>query len=230
VHVLAARSDALRSCLVIRFVRNDQRDVLFHRLTLPERGQPRRGCVALSRDDTRGAGGMEIHQVRYFLALCEEQNFTRAASRCGVAQPSLSRAIKLLEKELGGLLFDRDRVNTRLSDLGILVRPELVQIDRSATEAKRKAGKFPAARSVKSSQPRAMEAFMRAHHVIAVVAVLVIGLGAKQFLFPPKQADADIIVVPSASMNVLQMYSDIDMKTLPQQKMNDKTFVFADGD
>ena len=70
---------------------------------------------------------------------------------------------------------------------------------------------------------------MRAHHVIAVVAVLVIGLGAKQFLFPPKQADADIIAVPSASMNVLQMYSDIDMKTLPQQKMNDKTFVFADG-
>ena len=71
---------------------------------------------------------------------------------------------------------------------------------------------------------------MRAHHVIAVVAVLVIGVGAKQFLFPPKQADADTIVVPSASMNVLQMHSEIDMKTLPQQKMKDKTFVFADGD
>jgi transposase-like protein len=173
---------------------------------------------------------MEIHQVRYFLALCEERNFTRAARRCGVSQPSLTNAIKRLEVELGGSLFHRDRVNTRLSDLGTLVRPELVQIDRSATEAKRKAAKFPAARSVRSSQPRAMEAFMRAHHVIAVVAVLVIGLGAKQFWFPPKQADADIIPVANASMNVLQMHSEIDMKTLPQHKMNDKTFVFADGD
>jgi DNA-binding transcriptional LysR family regulator len=41
---------------------------------------------------------MEMHQVRYFLALCEERNFTRAAKRCGVAQPSLTHAIKQLEK------------------------------------------------------------------------------------------------------------------------------------
>lgn len=74
----------------------------------------------------------------------------------------------------------------------------------------------------------AMEAVMRAHHVITVVAVLVIGLGAKQFMFPPRQADASINVVPSASMNVLQMHSDIDMKNLPQQKMNDKAFIFTD--
>jgi len=68
---------------------------------------------------------------------------------------------------------------------------------------------------------------MRAHHhVIAVAVVLVIGLGAKQFLFPPKQAVAD--VVPTASGGILQMHNDIDMKQLPQQKMNDKTFVFTD--
>jgi hypothetical protein len=71
-----------------------------------------------------------------------------------------------------------------------------------------------------------MEAFMRAHHAIAVVAVLVVGLGAKQFLFPPKQADANIIAVPSASVNVLQMHWDIDTKSLPVQKMHDMTFVF----
>ena len=54
VPVLAARLDALRSRLVIRFVRNDQHDVLFHRLTLPERVQPRRGRGSLSRADARG--------------------------------------------------------------------------------------------------------------------------------------------------------------------------------
>ena len=65
---------------------------------------------------------------------------------------------------------------------------------------------------------------MRAHHAIAIIAVLVVGLGAKQLLFPPKQAEAD--TVPSASMNVLQMQSDVEMKTVPVQKMRDMTFVF----
>ena len=40
---------------------------------------------------------MEMHQVRYFLAVCETLNFTRAAERCNVAQPSLTRAIQKLE-------------------------------------------------------------------------------------------------------------------------------------
>ena len=67
---------------------------------------------------------------------------------------------------------------------------------------------------------------MRAHHVIAVVAVLVIGLGAKLYLFPPKQAEADDF--PTATMNVLQLHRDIDTKSLPVQKMGDKTFIFTD--
>jgi len=171
---------------------------------------------------------MEIHQVRYFLALCEERNFTRAAKRCGVSQPSLTNAIKRLEAELGGSLFYRDRVNTRLTNLGTLMRPELVRIDQSSTDAKRKAVKFLAMRSVKSSQPRAMEAFMRAHHVIAVVAVLVIGIGAKQFFFPPGKAEADIPVV---SMNVLQMHADHpNRNNHPVQKMHDMSFVFSEAD
>ena len=60
---------------------------------------------------------MELHQIRYFLALCEELNFTRAAERCQVAQSSLTRAIKALEIEFGGALFHRERANTHLSKL-----------------------------------------------------------------------------------------------------------------
>ena len=50
---------------------------------------------------------MEMHQIRYFLMLAETLNFTRAAEQCHVSQPALTRAIKLLEEELGGLLFSR---------------------------------------------------------------------------------------------------------------------------
>jgi DNA-binding transcriptional LysR family regulator len=45
---------------------------------------------------------MEMQQVRYFLATASELNFTRAAERCNVTQPSLTRAIRHLEDELGG--------------------------------------------------------------------------------------------------------------------------------
>ena len=52
---------------------------------------------------------MEMHQVRYFLAVAQELNFSRAAEKCNVSQPSLSRAIQQLEGELGGPLYNRER-------------------------------------------------------------------------------------------------------------------------
>jgi LysR family transcriptional regulator, hydrogen peroxide-inducible genes activator len=68
---------------------------------------------------------MEMHQVRYFLSLAEELNFTRASEKCNVTQPALSRAIKLLEEELGGTLLCRERASTHLTDLGHMIRPHL---------------------------------------------------------------------------------------------------------
>jgi DNA-binding transcriptional LysR family regulator len=85
---------------------------------------------------------MEMHQVRYFLAVCDELNFTRAAEKCHVAQPSLTRAIKLLEDELGGPLFHRERANTHLSELGRMVRPYLSEVYDQAQTAKRQAQDF----------------------------------------------------------------------------------------
>ena len=79
---------------------------------------------------------MEMHQIRYFLAVCDELNFTRAAERCNVTQPALTRAIQKLEEELGGLLFRRERNLTHVTDLGQLMRPHLEQV-LSETEAAR---------------------------------------------------------------------------------------------
>jgi LysR family transcriptional regulator, hydrogen peroxide-inducible genes activator len=87
---------------------------------------------------------MEMQQVRYFLAVCEELNFTRAAEKCHVAQPSLTRAIKLLEDELGGPLFHRERGNTHLSELGNSVRPFLEEVYAQAQQAKDLAAGFAA--------------------------------------------------------------------------------------
>jgi DNA-binding transcriptional LysR family regulator len=70
---------------------------------------------------------MEMHQVRYFMALCDELNFTRAAQRCKVAQPSLTNAIKALEEELGAALFLR-RPLVSLTEVGHAVRPALQEI------------------------------------------------------------------------------------------------------
>src|SRR6266849_6687825 len=97
---------------------------------------------------------MEMHQVRYFLALCEELNFTRAAKRCGVAQPSLTNGIKSLEQELGGALFHRGCRNIRLSELGRAIRPCLEALNRCAQQAKRKASDFASLESATNPQGR----------------------------------------------------------------------------
>jgi DNA-binding transcriptional LysR family regulator len=79
---------------------------------------------------------MEMHQIRYFLAVSETLNFTRAADHCNVAQPSLTRAIKLLEEELGAELFRRERKFTHLTEFGQRMLPLLRQCYESALSAK----------------------------------------------------------------------------------------------
>ena len=79
---------------------------------------------------------MEMHQVRYFLAVARTLNFTRAAEECHVAQPSLTRAIRQLEGELGGDLFRRERPQSQLTELGQRMHPLLQQCYDAAVSAK----------------------------------------------------------------------------------------------
>jgi DNA-binding transcriptional LysR family regulator len=79
---------------------------------------------------------MEMHQVRYFLAVCRTLNFTKAAEECNVAQPSLTRAVQKLEEEFGGLLFHRERANTHLTELGRAMHPHLERTYQAAQSAK----------------------------------------------------------------------------------------------
>lgn len=85
---------------------------------------------------------MEMHQVRYFLAVCEAQNFTRAAETCNVAQPSLTKAIKKLEEEFGGPLFHRERNHTILTELGRRIKPHIDLVADASVAAKQDAAGF----------------------------------------------------------------------------------------
>ncbi len=65
---------------------------------------------------------MELRHLRYFLTVCEEMNFTKAAEKLMIAQPPLSRQIKDLEEELGTPLFIREHHALRLTDEGVRFR------------------------------------------------------------------------------------------------------------
>lgn len=83
---------------------------------------------------------MELHQLRYTLAVAEAENFTRAAEGCHVTQPSLSQQIINLEKELGHKLFHRLGRNAVPTEAGkaflIRARRILQEVDDAAREIK----------------------------------------------------------------------------------------------
>ncbi len=85
---------------------------------------------------------MELHEIRYFLAVGKTRNFTKAAAECHVTQPALTRAIRKLEGELGGMLVSRERGNIHFTDLGRLLEPSLREMIVQAGHAKSTAESF----------------------------------------------------------------------------------------
>ncbi len=85
---------------------------------------------------------MEMHQIRYFLAVCDKHNFTKAAQFAYVSQPSLTQAIKKLEEEMGGALFMRDRSGCELTPLGRLIEPKFRLIYQDTLTTKAEAIRF----------------------------------------------------------------------------------------
>ena len=78
---------------------------------------------------------MELRHLRYFVAVAEEQNITRAAARLHVSQPPLSRQIRDLERELGAALLERTPRAVRLTPAGWAFLEECYTVLRHADQA-----------------------------------------------------------------------------------------------
>ncbi|MFS2151483.1 LysR family transcriptional regulator [Rhizobium sp. Rhizsp42] len=79
---------------------------------------------------------MELRHIRYFLAVAEERNFTRAAAKLGIGQPPLSQQIRDLENEIGAALFHRVPHGAELTEAGAAFLPEARAAIASAEKAK----------------------------------------------------------------------------------------------
>src|SRR5258705_6394202 len=82
---------------------------------------------------------MEMHQLRYMVAVARTGNFSRAAEQCHVSQPSLSQQIQKLEEEVGQRLFDRLKRVTKLTAHGEAFLPRALHILEEVDAAKREA-------------------------------------------------------------------------------------------
>ncbi|MFO1171284.1 MAG: LysR family transcriptional regulator [Hyphomicrobiaceae bacterium] len=145
---------------------------------------------------------MEMHQIRYFLAVSRTLNFTRAAEECNVAQPSLTRAIKLLEDELGGELFRRERTHSHLTDLGQRMLPFLRQSYEGAVAARElaKSVKRGAVQPLKLVLSRTVPLDLFVDHLIEVqrafrgLELKLLRADARDLIEMMKKGDADLML------------------------------------
>ena len=85
---------------------------------------------------------MEMHQIRYALAVARAGSFTKAAESCNASQPALSKAVKALEVELGSPLFHREGKKVMTSEFGRSMLPHLQRIVDEAEATQMLASNF----------------------------------------------------------------------------------------
>src|SRR5262245_54228885 len=123
---------------------------------------------------------MELHQLRYFVAVAQAGSFSRAAERCHVSQPSLSQQIQKLENKLGHRLLDRLGRRAVLTEAGKVLYDRAAMILAAVDNAERQVKDFDATGGGRLAVgaiptvapyilPDALEAFARLHPSVEVM-------------------------------------------------------------
>lgn len=142
---------------------------------------------------------MELRQLRYFTALAEELNFTRAAERLHISQPPLSAQIAQLEAELGVKLFDRNSRKVSLTDAGAAFL-----------------------RDVRVIQARLKEATQRVQDIHSGLAGRIeIGLSGSHFLGPLPQCIGELAhAYPDIDVVLNEMAPNDQLDALREQRID----------
>src|SRR5207237_4427723 len=147
--------------------------------------------------------GMELHQLRYFVAVAEERHFTKAARGLRIAQPSVSRAIRVLEEELGTPLFHRMTGNVALTPAGETLLPwarrVLADVD-GATEEVRELADLRRGRLAVGATPSITitllpPALAKFHHAFPGIELVVHEAGSRDLIAELEQGALDVALV-----------------------------------
>ncbi len=148
---------------------------------------------------------MQLHQLNYVLAVAEERHFTRAAGRLHLAQPSLSRQVRLLERELGVLLFNRgpgqSAVTLTADGEALLpfIRRVLADVDAISAEARALTGMSRGRLSIGATPSLITRvlapALVTFHESHPGIELLVVEAGSRQLVRQLASAEVDVALV-----------------------------------
>jgi LysR family hydrogen peroxide-inducible transcriptional activator len=139
---------------------------------------------------------MEFHQLRYVCAIADTGNFSRAAERCQITQPSLSQQVLKLEEELGTKLFDRLGRSIRLTEAGRAFIPRA----RTILE------QMEAARSSAADQNTDLRGSVAVGVIPTVAPYLIPGYAAR---FAKKYPDAKLRIVEDTTSVLVESLRDL---------------------
>ena len=174
--------------------------------------------------------GVETRELRYFVAVAEELHFGRAAQRLGMAQPPLSRAIRLLERRLGATLRDRTSRAVVLTEAGsVLLREARAALDavaaaeqrtrRAALAASGQAGVVLATKAGASNEllAKLLDAYADEPDSVAVD-LLLCGIGEQERMLRDGRADVALLHLPfdsTAGFDSEELMAERQMLVLP---------------
>jgi DNA-binding transcriptional LysR family regulator len=146
---------------------------------------------------------MELHQLRYFVAVAEARHFTKAARGLRIAQPSVSRGIRVLEEELGTRLFHRMKGNVALTSAGEVLLPwarrVIADVDGAALEV-RELGDLRRGRLAVGATPSLTTtllppALARFHERFAAIDLVLREAGSRDLVGEIEQGTLDVALV-----------------------------------